>query len=265
MAEKHRARKRFGQHFLTDPDILQRIAAAFSPRDQQNLVEIGPGLGALTEVLLGRADHLTVIELDRDLASRLSRRYSSDRLSVHQMDILQCELSDLPRRNPTKNLRLIGNLPYNISSPLLFHLLRHINVIDDMLFMLQKEVALRLTAEPGSKNYGRLSVMTQIDLQSELLFHVPPAAFDPPPRVDSSIIRLWPRTDPLEVERDRLSKIVTAAFGQRRKTLCNALSQVVSLDQFEIAAVAPGSRAEALSLEDFIRLANAPEQVELGS
>ena len=257
MSEKHRARKRFGQHFLTDQDVLQRIATSFSPHDEQNLVEIGPGLGALTDVLMDRVEFMTVIELDRDLADRLQHRYDNERLSVHQMDILQCDISELPRRHADKNLRLIGNLPYNISTPLIFHLLRFTNLIDDMLFMLQKEVALRLAASPGSKNYGRLSVMTALDLHTELLFNVPPEAFDPPPRVDSSIIRLWPKKDPPQVDRERLNQIVTAAFGQRRKTLRNALSKVVSPEQFEFASVNPKDRAEALSLEDFLRLANA--------
>ena len=260
---KHRARKRFGQHFLTDPQVLHRIANAFAPRNGQNLVEIGPGLGALTSAVLDRVDHLTVIELDRDLAARLQTRYDETRLTIKQMDILDCDLASLDKVNDGKKLRLIGNLPYNISTPLLFHLLTQIELISDMLFMLQKEVALRLAARPGNKNYGRLSVMTSLDLDCECLFDVPPAAFDPPPKVDSTIIRLTPRVEVLpQVDRIALNQIVTAAFAQRRKTLRNALSGLVSPEQFEQADIQPSARAENLSTENFVRLTEVVSKSE---
>lgn len=252
---KHRARKRFGQHFVTDTCVLDRIVSAFAPRPGQNLIEIGPGLGALTTVLLQRVPHLTAIELDRDLVARLRQNFGEHRLTINQMDILDCDLGLLEKNDRQKKLRLIGNLPYNISTPLLFHLLEQIDLIEDMLFMLQKELALRLAATPGNSNYGRLSVMTSLELDCECLFDVPPDAFDPRPKVDSTIISLKPKSNKqYQVNRKALNKIVTAAFAQRRKTLRNALSGLVSIKQFELAEIMPASRAETLSTDDFIRL-----------
>lgn len=250
----HRPRKRFGQHFLIDQQVLQHIANSFAAKPMQNLLEIGPGQGALTDVLLQRVEHLTVIELDRDLAAFLSQRYDSSRLTVQQMDILSCNLNDLERDHPDQKLRLIGNLPYNISTPLIFHLLDQIELIEDMLFMLQKEVAIRLAAKPGNKQYGRLTVMTALQVDAVCLFDVPPAAFDPPPKVDSTVIRLTPKLQKIEFDQQKVNQLVTAAFAQRRKTLRNALSKMVSANQFADAGIDPGARAETISPEQFVKL-----------
>ncbi len=253
---QHRPRKRFGQHFLKDSRVLHRIAKLLVPREGQNLVEIGPGLGALTSVLLEQVSHLTVIELDRDLTPLLRNRYSEEQLTILQQDILQCDLSQIHRRNSEVGLRLIGNLPYNISTPLIFHLLEQAELIEDMLFMLQREVAMRLAAKPGTKQYGRLTVMTAIDLDCECLFDVPPEAFDPPPKVESTIIRIWPKANRrTDFDRGLLNTLVTSAFAQRRKTLRNALGKLVSAEQFQLATIEPSLRAESISPEDFIRLA----------
>lgn len=252
----HVARKRFGQHFLRDSHVLERIINAFAPRNDQNLVEIGPGLGALTFPLLERVKQLTVIELDRDLAERLRQKFLPDRLTIRQMDVLNCTLSDIERHHADKGLRLIGNLPYNISTPLIFHLLAQRQCIEDMVFMVQREVALRLAAEPGSKQYGRLSVMAALSLESDYLFDVPPEAFDPPPRVDSTVIRLVPRSDGIDAGTiPAISKIVSAAFGQRRKTLRNSLAGLIDQPLFEAAGIEPSLRAEALTPAQFVSLA----------
>lgn len=257
----HVARKRFGQHFLTDQRVLTNIVNVFAPRNGQNLVEIGPGLGALTHPLLDRVERLTVIELDRDLAARLQQRYPPERLTVCQMDVLDADLSTIERVDPEKKLRLIGNLPYNISTPLIFHLLAQRHQIEDMVFMVQREVAMRLAASPGSKQYGRLSVMTSLSLQTECLFDVPPTAFEPPPKVDSTVIRLVPREESVAPEQLAvISKVVAAAFQQRRKTLRNALSGLVTDAMFDEADVLPSLRAEALAPAAFIALAAAVEK-----
>lgn len=255
---KHIARKRFGQHFLTDAQILQRIVTAFAPRNDQNLVEIGPGLGSLTTALLERINRLTVIEVDRDLAAFLRGQFTPDKLTVLEMDILKCDLSTIKRLHPDKPLRLIGNLPYNISTPLIFHLLKQVDLLEDMMFMLQREVALRLTAKPGNKNYGRLTVMTSLELDCECLIDVPPAAFDPPPKVESTVVRLWPKTvKNTDFDKAHLNRLVTAAFGQRRKTLRNALGTLVTSAQYKVAEIDSSQRAETLSPDDYIRLCNA--------
>lgn len=255
---KHIARKRFGQHFLKDAQILQRIVTAFAPRNDQNLVEIGPGLGALTTALLERINRLTVIEVDRDLAAFLRGQFTPDKLTVLEMDILKCDLSGIKRLHPDKPLRLIGNLPYNISTPLIFHLLKQVDLLEDMMFMLQREVALRLTAKPGNKNYGRLTVMTSLELDCECLIDVPPTAFDPPPKVESTVVHLRPKTSQnANFDRNHLNQLVTAAFGQRRKTLRNSLENLVTGSQFKAANVDSSLRAESLSLQAYIRLSNA--------
>ena len=272
-------RKRFGQHFLTDENVLERIVNVFHPADNELVLEIGPGSGALTERLLERIGHLTVVELDRDLAATLSEKYNSDRLTLFQADILNFEIASvfncsepagnaLPvisddLKNETSNkVRIIGNLPYNISTPLLFHLLKSVEHIQDMLFMLQKEVAQRLSAAPGSKIYGRLSVMAALELDCQCLFDVPPQAFDPPPEVESTVIRLTPtplsRAASRHVhDRIRLNEIVKLAFSQRRKTLRNSLRQLVSDTQFKNARVDSSRRAENLTVNQFIQLSNA--------
>ena len=256
----HRPRKRFGQHFLHDRRALDRIAAAGCAGDPCNLLEIGPGLGALTEVLLERLPEITAVELDRDLAARLTRRFGPDRLHLVQTDILRCDLAALPRRCPDRPFRVMGNLPYNISPPLLFHLLEQLRHIDTMVLMLQKEVAARLAAAPGEKAYGRLSVMTALDLEAEILFDVPPGAFTPPPKVDSSVIRLVPRLPPLAADRRLVGRLVSAAFSQRRKTLRNTLRTLVTTAQFDEAGIDPSLRAEALAPGDYVRLSSVIAQ-----
>ncbi|WP_424947179.1 16S rRNA (adenine(1518)-N(6)/adenine(1519)-N(6))-dimethyltransferase RsmA [Candidatus Spongiihabitans sp.] len=272
-------RKRFGQHFLTDENVLERIVNVFHPADNELVLEIGPGSGALTERLLDRIGHLTVVELDRDLAATLSEKYDSDRLTLFQSDILNFEIASVfncseltgnvppvisdDLKNETSNkVRIIGNLPYNISTPLLFHLLKSVEHIQDMLFMLQKEVAQRLSAAPGSKIYGRLSVMAALELDCQCLFDVPPQAFDPPPEVESTVIRLTPtplsRAASRHVrDRIRLNEIVKLAFSQRRKTLRNSLQSIISAQQFKNARVDSSRRAENLTVNQFIQLSNA--------
>jgi len=251
----HRPRKRFGQHFLRDAAVIQRIVAAIDPRPGQRLVEIGPGEGVLTGPVLARAGRLEVVELDRDLAADLTRRLGEPAgLVVHQADALRFDFSSLAAG---ERLRVIGNLPYNISTPLLFHLFSQAEVIEDMVFMLQKEVVDRLVAEPGSRQYGRLSVMARFYCSMDWLFDVGPEAFHPPPRVDSAIIRIRPRA--LD-EADRalhpaLDAVVRAAFNQKRKTIRNSLKGVVDSGQIEATGVDPGARPETLSLDAFLNLA----------
>jgi 16S rRNA (adenine1518-N6/adenine1519-N6)-dimethyltransferase len=271
---RHVPRKRFGQHFLRDRGVVERILRAFHPQPSDVVVEIGPGEGVLTGELIGRVQRLHVVELDRDLAARLRAQFPAAALTVHQHDALRfdfCALADGAR------LRLIGNLPYNISTPLLFHLLEQLNcgasasaraasagkpqaAIADMLFMLQKEVVDRLAAAPGGKDYGRLSVMIQWRLAVEKLFDVGPNAFRPPPQVDSSVVRLVPHPlPPIDVrDPERFGDIVRAAFAHRRKTLRNNLKGLVSAEAFDTAGVDPNRRAETLSLQEFARLCRAP-------
>lgn len=267
--QKQRPRKRFGQHFLTDPSFRHRLVSAFGHGDGGQILEIGPGRGALTDLLVADAPaatvaaekvaHVTVVELDRDLAQQLQRRYPPERVTVIQADILRFNLADaIPAGAPSARLRLIGNLPYNISTPLIFHLLGQVAHIQDMLFTLQKEVALRLAARPGDKNYGRLSVMTALDLDCEALFDIPPHAFDPPPKVDSTALRLTPKKRPLTARnRPVFNAVVAAAFGQRRKTLRNSLAALAQREHFARASIDPSLRAEALSVEQYIALADA--------
>lgn len=250
----HLARKRFGQHFLHDPGVIERIVAAFDPRPGETIVEIGPGQGALTLPLLDRANVLHVIELDRDLAARLPGLAAGHgQLVLHQADALRFDFTALAQR---QRLRVVGNLPYNISTPLLFHLLDQTDAIADMLFMVQKEVADRMGAAPGTKDYGRLSVMLQWRVQVEHLFDVGPGAFRPPPKVWSSVVRLRPRaTDArIAVEFELFARMVQAAFAQRRKTLRNSLRGIVDEQGFARAGVNPGRRPETLTLEEFAAL-----------
>jgi 16S rRNA (adenine1518-N6/adenine1519-N6)-dimethyltransferase len=253
---EHRARKRFGQHFLHDRGVVARILDALDPQPEDVLVEIGPGLGALTRPLLARVPHLHVVELDRDLAARLRAEFPPAQLTVHEADALDFDFRALAPAG--KKLRVIGNLPYNISTPLLFHLLDQQACIHDMLFMLQKEVVDRMRAAPGGKDYGRLSVMLQYRCRVEKLFDVGTGAFTPPPRVESSIVRLVPHAMPPVAVHDpkRLSLVVKAAFAHRRKTLRNNLSGLVRDAGFTACGIDPGRRAETLSLQEFARLAN---------
>ena len=253
----HVPRKRFGQHFLHDAGILRRIVEAIAPRADDRLVEIGPGEGALTLPLLRAAGRLTAIELDRDLIAALGvRARDAGELTIINADALTVDLSELAAGEP---LRVVGNLPYNISTPILFHCLEHAAAIRDMHFMLQKEVVQRMAAPPGSKTYGRLSVMLQLRCTVEALFAVPPGAFRPPPKVDSAVVRLTPLAadDLPDVDAGALGRVVRAAFGQRRKTLSNALRGVVDLEAIAAAGVDARARAEQLEPAAFVALARA--------
>jgi 16S rRNA (adenine1518-N6/adenine1519-N6)-dimethyltransferase len=246
----HRSRRRFGQHFLVDRRVVTRIIDAIAPREGESIIEIGPGKGALTGPLLERAHHLHVIEIDRDLAQALTLSFSNKALTVHPDDALEFDFSGLG-----KNLRLVGNLPYNISTPLLFRFAGYANAIRDAHVMLQKEVAERLAARPSSSDYGRLSVMLQSRFAIEKLFDVAPGAFRPAPKVDSSVVRMAPLAAAPVGEYPLLGKIVTAAFSKRRKVLKNALAELVPLQAWEAVEINPELRPENLSVEDYLRIA----------
>jgi 16S rRNA (adenine1518-N6/adenine1519-N6)-dimethyltransferase len=254
----HRPRKRFGQHFLHDAGVLRRIVAAVAPRAGEPLVEIGPGEGALTFPLLDTGATLTVIELDRDLAARL-RALAHPRLRVIESDVLDVDFAALAMELGGTPLRLVGNLPYNVSSPILFHALGAAAHVRDMHFMLQKEVVDRMAAPPGGKDYGRLSVMLQAYCEVSPLFDVPPGAFRPPPKVDSAVVRLVPKpTGAIGIDApDTFARVVKAAFAQRRKTLRNTLSGVADVAQIEAVCIDPGTRAEQVPVTAFVALANA--------
>ncbi|MCH9646534.1 MAG: 16S rRNA (adenine(1518)-N(6)/adenine(1519)-N(6))-dimethyltransferase RsmA [Proteobacteria bacterium] len=244
-AKKHKARKRFGQNFLTDQKIIDQIIAAIAPKQDDNLLEIGPGQGAMTLPLLDRVEQLNVIEIDRDLIEIL-QSYNKPNLVIHQGDALNF---DLDLFNPP--IRVVGNLPYNISSPILFHLLAHRDKIIDMTFMLQKEVVERMSATHGSKIYGRLSVMMQAFFDVELIFIVPPESFDPSPKVDSAIVYLTPLKN-CKVDNIKLfEQVVKAAFSHRRKTLRNCLKSLLTQEQTSIDL---SQRAEMLNIDAFITL-----------
>jgi 16S rRNA (adenine1518-N6/adenine1519-N6)-dimethyltransferase len=251
---RHAPRKRFGQNFLVDRHYIERILAAVDPARDDKIVEIGPGLGALTRPLLDRVGQLTVIEIDRDLSARLSGEFPPDRLLMHNVDALEFDFAALGA-----DLRIIGNLPYNISSPMLFHLAQYETNIRDMTVMLQREVVQRMAAAPATADYGRLSVMLQSRFRIERLFVVPPGAFRPAPRVESAIARLTPLGGmrPRIDDEEYFARTVTAAFGQRRKTLRNALKSIASDAELEREGIAPGARGETLSVSDFVRLSNA--------
>ena len=257
MTTSHTPKKSLGQNFLHDARYIERIVQAIDPRPGDRVVEIGPGQGALTLPLLRRHGALTVIEFDRDLVGPLAEMAAPvGQLEIIHRDVLQVDLTALAGGG---RIKLAGNLPYNISSPILFHALEHAAAIRDMVFMLQKEVVDRMGAAPGSKVYGRLSVMLQAYCQVQPLFVVPPGAFRPAPKVDSAVVRLVPR-DPATIaiaDRDRFAHVVRAAFGQRRKTLRNALRDVCTPEQFEVAGVSPDDRAEQVDVAGFVRLANA--------
>jgi 16S rRNA (adenine1518-N6/adenine1519-N6)-dimethyltransferase len=251
------AKKALGQHFLHERGVVDRIILALDPRPGDRVVEIGPGQGAMTFPLLDRHGALTAIEFDRDLLAPLTvRARGHGALELIHANVLDVDFTALAEGTP---LRLVGNLPYNLSSPILFHALDHAAAVRDMHFMLQKEVVDRMAAAPGSKVYGRLSVMLQAWCRVTALFTVGPGAFRPPPKVDSAVVRLVPR-DPAEVGIDdpaRFSAVVRAAFGQRRKTLRNALQPLCTADEIAGAGIDPTLRAEQLEVADFIRLANA--------
>jgi 16S rRNA (adenine1518-N6/adenine1519-N6)-dimethyltransferase len=252
---KHQPRKRFGQHFLTDPAVIDAIVAEIDPRPGQALVEIGPGLGAMTAPLAARAGRLTVVELDRDLAARLRRR---SELTVVEADVLKVDFAALAA-SAGQRLRVVGNLPYNISTPILFHLLDHVDHVVDQHFMLQKEVVERMAALPGTTDYGRLTVMLQWRYAIEALLDVPPAAFEPPPKVDSAVVRMLPREADPTVDPARLRGLVALAFSQRRKILRHTLGPW-------LAAHAPGvafdvqRRAEEVPVAEYLTLARRAVQ-----
>jgi 16S rRNA (adenine1518-N6/adenine1519-N6)-dimethyltransferase len=251
---EHRARKRFGQNFLHDPAIIHRLVSAISPKSDDRVVEIGPGQGALTQPLLAQLDHLHAIELDRDLVPFLREQFTTQGLEVHEADALKFDFRQLLNEKP---LRVVGNLPYNISTPLLFHLLSYQEKILDMHFMLQLEVVDRLAAKPGSKTYGRLSVITQYYCHVEKLFHVPPGAFNPPPKVMSAIVKLTPRQSEYVANNISLFEyVVKTSFSQRRKTLRNNLKQFLSLEQLDLLKQDLTLRPEQLSLQNFVELSN---------
>jgi 16S rRNA (adenine1518-N6/adenine1519-N6)-dimethyltransferase len=253
----HRHKKQLGQHFLHDPGIIDRIVRAIDPKPGDDLVEIGPGAGAITRPLLERHGALRVIEFDRDLIEPLTRIGAErGRLGIVHADVLEVDFGAMATDGP---IRLVGNLPYNISSPILFHAMEHAASIRDMHFMLQKEVVDRMAAAPGSKVYGRLSVMLQAGCRVTPLFRVPPGAFRPPPKVDSAVVRLIPRP-PHEIgiaDPAQFSRVVKAAFAQRRKTLRNALDGVCEAATMQAVGIDPGARAETIAVPAFIALANA--------
>jgi len=255
---KHRPRKRFGQNFLHDQNVIRGIVAAIHPQPGEHLVEIGPGLGALTAPLLEATGSLDVVELDRDLIPHLEQQFATaGELRIHNTDALKFDFCSLATEG--ERLRVAGNLPYNISTPLIFHLIEQAHCIRDMHFMLQKEVVKRLAAPPGGGDYGRLSVMVQYHCQVEKLFNVPPDAFTPPPKVDSAIVRLTPYTEkPITVNSEAcLSRLVAQAFAQRRKTLRNNLKPLLDTATIEALGIDPGRRPETLSLQEFALLADA--------
>lgn len=251
----HVPRKRFGQHFLHDQGILRRIVEAVAPKPGDRVVEIGPGEGALTMPLLRAAGEMTAIELDRDLIEPLRAKAADvGKLEIVNADVLHVDFTALAHGAP---LRIVGNLPYNISTPILFHCLSHAAAIRDMHFMLQKEVVDRMAAPPGSKTYGRLSVMLQLRCTVEPLFRVPPGAFRPPPKVDSAVVRLIPLAAEALPDADfaLIERVVRAAFGQRRKTLSNALSDVATVSEIEACGIDPRTRAEQLAPSAFVAIA----------
>lgn len=255
---KHRPRKRFGQNFLHDPGVIRRIVAAIQPLRGEHIVEIGPGLGALTLPLLQAAGELDVIELDRDLIPKLTEYCAGHGvLRIHNADALRFDFAHLA--SDGRKLRIVGNLPYNISTPLLFHLLDQASCIQDMYFMLQKEVVERMISAPGGSDYGRLSVMLQYRCAMEKLFNVGPGAFSPAPKIESAVVRLTPYATPPVTIKDeaRFAALVKQAFSQRRKTLRNTLRGLLTETQLIALDIDPGLRAQTLSLEQYALLSNA--------
>jgi 16S rRNA (adenine1518-N6/adenine1519-N6)-dimethyltransferase len=257
-------RKRFSQHFLHDIQVIQNIIVALDPQPAQHLVEIGPGKGALTLPLLRQGLTLEAIELDRNLIELLQKNPLSSQLKIHAADVLKFDFNQLI--TDKRLLRVFGNLPYNISTPLLFYLLNYANHIQDMTFMLQKEVVERMIAIPSTSNYGRLSVMLQYHCQIKKLLDVGPQAFYPPPKVHSSVVQLIPHTSPPVnvISEKRLAQIVALAFAQKRKTLRNTLKSVLDTHALQAIGIDPQARAETLTLTEFARLANALENEESG-
>ncbi len=273
---KHIPKKRFGQNFLTDQNVLHEIIRAIAPQADDLMVEIGPGQGAMTKLLLEQLKHLQVVELDRDLVVLLKKQFSADKLQIHSGDALQFDFASIARAaangqdagsddsekgsGHARRLRVVGNLPYNISSPLLFHLADCADVVIDQHFMLQKEVVERMVAAPGSRDYGRLSVMLQWRYRMALLFIVPPEAFDPPPKVESAIVRMLPIEQPLACKADLLGQVVTKAFSQRRKVIRNCLAGLFDEAELREAGIDPQVRPEAVPVENYVALARMLER-----
>ena len=263
-ADKHKARKRFGQNFLHDPTVIQRIVDTINPQQQEHVIEIGPGKGALTKLLLKRLDKLDIIEIDKDLVSLLkSTLDESQHLIIHEADALKYDFTTFKH----SDLRIIGNLPYNISTPLLFHLLTYRDQIKDMIFMLQKEVVDRICARSGSKQYGRLSIMLQCYCDVESLFTIKPGAFNPSPKVDSAMVKITPLSSPKYKlsDHESLKIIVREAFSQRRKTIRNALKNYIDAANISELDIAPEIRAENLEIKDFVKLANRLHQLKINT
>jgi 16S rRNA (adenine1518-N6/adenine1519-N6)-dimethyltransferase len=250
---QHHARKRFGQHFLTDGAVIDQIVQATAPQPGDAMVEIGPGLAAMTQPLVERLGHLNVIELDRNLALRLRQH---PQLSVTEADVLNVDFTALAASLQTQQMRVVGNLPYNISTPILFHLLDHVAVVKDQHFMLQKEVVERMVAAPSTANYGRLSVMLQWRYDMEMVLLVGPQAFDPPPRVDSAVVRMTPWPQPADVQLKLLSELVQVAFSQRRKLLRHTLGQWLEARAFS-GVFDVKRRAEEVAVAEYVALAQA--------
>ncbi len=252
----HKARKRFGQNFLNDDYVIADIVSAIAPSDDFELVEIGPGLGALTEPVAAQCSHLNVVELDRDLAQRLRvHPVLKDKLSIHEADAMKFDFRKvLP--SDDKKLKVFGNLPYNISTPLMFHLFEYCDAVEDMHFMLQKEVVDRLCAPSGCKDYGRLTVMAQYYCEAIPVLHVPPECFTPAPKVESAVVRLIPHStaDRAELNPKLLSTITHNAFNQRRKTLRNSLKKLITAEELESLGIDPTLRAESIAVESYIKL-----------
>lgn len=256
MNEKHVAKKKFGQNFLQDQNIINNIVSAFEIKSDDCILEIGPGLGAITHPILKKISHINLVEIDRDLAANLISKYG-EKITLYNTSILDFDLTQIPNNN--NKIKIIGNLPYNISTPILFHLFNFINKIDSMLFMLQLEVVDRITAPHNSKEYGRLSVMTQLYCDTIKLFKIPPTAFKPIPKVESAIVSLKPNNNKYLsklLDLNIFTNIVLAAFNQRRKTIANSLKNYMSVDSFAKINIDQKLRAENLSIDQFIIIAN---------
>jgi len=253
---KHQAKKRFGQNFLVDQSVIQSLLQAIRPQADDLMVEIGPGLGALTKPLLTHLEHLHLVEIDRDIIEWMQGQYPAEKITIHASDVLKFDFAQL--LSPGHKLRVVGNLPYNISSPILFHLLPSLAQIQDMHFMLQKEVVERMVAQPSTPEYGRLSVMLQYSLQMEYLITVPGSAFDPPPKVESAFVRCIPYAQLPYVAKDaeRFAKVVTMAFSQRRKTIRNTLKPLLNDVDFDALQLDSQLRAENLSVQQFVEMSN---------
>ncbi len=253
-APGHRARKRFGQHFLRDQTVIDRIVAAIAPQTDEPIIEIGPGEGVLTGPLLESGAKLTAVELDRDLTAHLRQQFPS--LDVVNTDAVKADLAEIAGQ---RRFKLVGNLPYNVSTPILFHALDNAALVERMVFMLQREVIDRMVAQPGSKTYGRLSVMLQYRCDMSRLFTVPPGAFAPPPKVQSAVVAMIPKEPRVRAnDHGRFEAVVKAAFAKRRKTIANALKELLPASAIEATGVAPTARAEQLDVADFVAMANQP-------